>query len=158
MKSAILPLLFGIGLALGQVPAAIAADAPAAAATALPGASLYHLQAGLTDQHGQSLQWASLRGKPQLVSMFYTSCHYVCPLIVDSGKAIEKTLTPAQQQRLEHAHFIDGRHQVVVPFLVELGSGLFGVGPDGRHSEHRGRRVAGRLVAEAAQEVHDCAG
>ena len=49
-------------------------------------------------------------------------------------------------------------------FIVALGaltgvlSGLFGVGPDGRHSEHRGRRVAGRLVAEAAQEVHDCAG
>ncbi|MCR6685752.1 SCO family protein [Pseudoxanthomonas sp.] len=100
MKSAILPLLFGIGLALGQVPAAIAADAPAAAAPALPGASLYHLQAGLTDQHGQSLQWASLRGKPQLVSMFYANCHLMCPLILENAKALQKQLPAAQRARL----------------------------------------------------------
>ena len=100
MKSAILPLLFGIGLALGQVPAAIAADAPATTAPALPGASLYHLQAGLTDQHGQSLQWASLRGKPQLVSMFYANCHLMCPLILENAKALQKQLPAAQRARL----------------------------------------------------------
>ena len=44
--------------------------------------------------------WRAHRGKPQVVSMFYTSCRYVCPLIVDSGKAIEKQLTPAQQRRV----------------------------------------------------------
>ena len=32
--------------------------------------------------------------------MFYTSCQYICPLIVDSGKAIERELTPAQRDRL----------------------------------------------------------
>jgi protein SCO1/2 len=32
--------------------------------------------------------------------MFYTSCQYICPLIVDSGKAVEKSLTPAQQHKL----------------------------------------------------------
>ena len=32
--------------------------------------------------------------------MFYTSCQYICPLIVDSGKAIEHQLTPAEQKRI----------------------------------------------------------
>ena len=32
--------------------------------------------------------------------MFYTSCQYICPLIVESGKAVERQLTPAQQQHL----------------------------------------------------------
>ena len=32
--------------------------------------------------------------------MFYTSCQYICPLIVDSGKAIEKSLAPAERARV----------------------------------------------------------
>jgi len=35
-----------------------------------------------------------------VVSMFYTSCQYICPLIVDSGKGIEKSLTPAERARV----------------------------------------------------------
>ncbi len=32
--------------------------------------------------------------------MFYTSCKFICPLIVDSGKAIERQLDAKQQQKL----------------------------------------------------------
>ncbi|MEO8366395.1 MAG: SCO family protein, partial [Pseudoxanthomonas sp.] len=35
-----------------------------------------------------------------LVAMFYTSCQYICPLIVDSGKAVERALAPAERERL----------------------------------------------------------
>ena len=31
---------------------------------------------------------------------FYTHCQYICPLIVESGKAVERQLTPAQQKRV----------------------------------------------------------
>ena len=48
----------------------------------------------------QTRDWRTLRGKPHLVSMFYTSCQYICPLIVESGKAVERQLTPAQQKKL----------------------------------------------------------
>jgi protein SCO1 len=34
------------------------------------------------------------------VAMFYTSCQYICPLIVDSGKAVQHALTPAEQAKL----------------------------------------------------------
>ena len=66
----------------------------------LPGDSVYQLQAQLVDQGGRTQPWRALRGKPRLVAMFYTSCQYICPLIVDSGKAVERQLTPAQQARL----------------------------------------------------------
>lgn len=66
----------------------------------LPADSVYHLPLVLTDQNGRAADWRVRRGKPQLVSMFYTSCKYICPLIVDSGKAIEHQLTPAEQPRI----------------------------------------------------------
>ncbi|WP_256646750.1 SCO family protein [Thermomonas paludicola] len=69
-------------------------------APALPGDSVYQLSLPLTDSQGQTRDWRTLRGKPRLMSMFYTSCQYICPLIVESGKAIERQLSPAQQQRL----------------------------------------------------------
>ena len=69
-------------------------------APALPGESIYQLPLPLTDSNGQTRDWRTLRGKPHLVSMFYTSCQYICPLIVESGKAVERQLTPAQQKKL----------------------------------------------------------
>lgn len=67
---------------------------------ALPGDSIYQLPLPLTDSQGQTRDWRALRGKPRLVAMFYTSCQYICPLIVESGKAVERQLTATQQQRL----------------------------------------------------------
>ena len=82
--------------------AASASQARAADTTAqaLPGQSLYHLQAGFTDQDNHALQWRDLRGKPQVVSMLYTNCHLMCPLIVENAKGVQKQLTPAQREKL----------------------------------------------------------
>ena len=78
-----------------------AASAPAAPPTiGLPKDSAYQLPVTLIDQHGKSWDWRSKRGSPQLVAMFYTSCQYVCPLIVDSGKAVEHALAPAERAKL----------------------------------------------------------
>jgi len=68
--------------------------------TPLPKDSVYQLPLQLTDQQGMSWDWRSKRGKPQVVAMFYTSCQLTCPLIVDSGKAIEHSLTPAAKARI----------------------------------------------------------
>lgn len=75
------------------------AAAPAKAPP-LPSDSVYQLPLKLTDQHGKSWDWRRKRGQPQLVSMFYSSCQYICPLIVESAKAVERALTPAQRARL----------------------------------------------------------
>ena len=77
------------------------APAWAAGTTApLPRDSVYHLPVTLTNQDGAAGHWRSHRGKPQLVAMFYTSCQYICPLIVDGAKAVDRQLTPVQRQRL----------------------------------------------------------
>lgn len=81
------------------VGAALAGAAPPKS-TPLPGNSVYQLSLPLKVQDGRTVDWRTLRGKPVLVSMFYTSCQYICPLIVDSGKAIERELAPDQQRRL----------------------------------------------------------
>lgn len=93
MKSFLLAALAPFALAFG-----LAQAAPKAAP--LPSDSVYQLNAPLVDQQGRKLCWADKRGKVQLVSMFYTSCKFICPLIIDSGKAIERSLTPAEQQKL----------------------------------------------------------
>ena len=77
-----------------------AGSTAAGKAAALPKDSLYQLTLPLTDQDGKTVDWSARRGKPQLVAMFYTSCKFICPLIVDSGKAIERQLDAKQQQKL----------------------------------------------------------
>lgn len=93
------PLLaFAMLVLAGSVLSAGALAAGKAAP--LPADSLYQLSLPLTDQAGRTADWGTRRGKPQVVAMFYTSCQYICPLIVDSGKAIERQLDPAQQKKL----------------------------------------------------------
>ena len=94
-----LPLI-AIVLAMLLPFAAADARGPASASAPLPADSIYQLDARMTDQSGKATSLAGRRGRVQLVSMFYTSCRYICPLIIDSGQAIEKKLTPAEKARL----------------------------------------------------------
>ena len=70
-----------------------------AAPSALPRDSIYQLDAALTDQSGHRLTLASGRGHPQLVAMFYTSCTFICPTILDTVQDLDRKLTPAERQR-----------------------------------------------------------
>ena len=74
--------------------------APLAARDSDPPASLYHLEARLTNQDGQSLGLDVHRGHPVLVTMFYSSCQATCPLIVDTLRATERELGTAQRTQL----------------------------------------------------------
>lgn len=92
----------GAAVALSVVLLALAPAmaAPPKSAAPLPSDSIYQLALPLTDHQGKTRDWRTLRGKPRVVSMFYTSCAYICPLIVDAGKAVDKQLTPAQREQL----------------------------------------------------------
>lgn len=59
-----------------------------------PADSIYRLPVALTDQNGHGFHLADRQGKPQIVSMFYTSCQYVCPLIIDTLKRTHQALAP----------------------------------------------------------------
>ena len=86
--------------ALASVLLVVGSAFAAPAAAPLPKDSVYQLVLPLTDQHGRTADWRQHRGQPQVVAMFYTSCQYICPLIVDSCKAVQHALTPAEQAKL----------------------------------------------------------
>ena len=94
----------GLRIALVAFAMLIAADAvavePAASIETLPGDSIYHLDLALVDQDGRGLILRERRGGPVLIAMFYTSCPYMCPLIVEAIKRTEHALDDPARTRL----------------------------------------------------------
>jgi len=54
--------------------------------------SLYSLDSMWTADVGKEVSLAALRGRPQVIALFFTNCQHSCPLIVRDMKAIEKAL------------------------------------------------------------------
>lgn len=94
MRAACIAAFLGIAAVCAQTDTACAVEA------ALPSDSVYQLDAVLVDQSARPFRFRDLRGKPRLVTMIYTQCKYVCPMIVDSVKAVERELTPAERLRI----------------------------------------------------------
>jgi protein SCO1/2 len=64
------------------------------------GASIYALDAVLTNHKGEKTKIDAFRGKPVLISMFYSSCPSACPLLISNVKRIEAALDPAVRSEL----------------------------------------------------------
>ena len=92
-----MPMIAGLLLCLSALAAGATAPAPA---KPLPGDSTLRLADRFVDQDGPAFTLAQRRGRPQLVAMFYSSCKYACPLLIDSGKGIEHVLTAAERGKL----------------------------------------------------------
>ena len=83
-------------------------DAPASANTGsgattqarLPTDSVYHLHVPLTGQNGRTWRLDDLAGRPVLVSMFYGSCKFVCPMLIDTMRATSEQLQPLDRDRV----------------------------------------------------------
>lgn len=71
-----------------------------AGAAVLPSDSVY--QVGGTWQTGndESIQLASLAGKPQLIALIYTGCSNTCPVIVESMKRVEKQVPMSMRDKI----------------------------------------------------------
>ena len=54
--------------------------------------SIYQLDSNWTNDYGAALKLASLRGRPQIVTMFFANCAYACPLLVYQMQQIEAAL------------------------------------------------------------------
>ncbi len=65
-----------------------------AAQAADPPGSIYHLDAALTNQAGRPIGLDVYRGHPVVVTMFYASCPAACPLLIDTIRAVERSLDP----------------------------------------------------------------
>ena len=95
---ALLFLLAGVGACIaGEDHAAHEVIAPGAA---VPGESLYQLTLPLTGQDGKTVPFDSLRGRPMLVTLFYTSCDGVCPMLAFTMRRVVATLPTEQRARV----------------------------------------------------------
>lgn len=54
--------------------------------------SLYQLEARFTNDKGQPVALASLRGRPVVLTMFFASCSYACPLLLSDMARIREML------------------------------------------------------------------
>ncbi len=54
--------------------------------------SIYQLESAWMSDVGRELKLSVLRGRPQVVAMFFASCEYACPVIVENLKEIERKL------------------------------------------------------------------
>ena len=88
----------------GSVRAGPAAPPTMTDATRVPPAfvvgSIYPIAVPFTDQAGRTFSLADMRGRTMVVSMFYTSCQFVCPMLVDAIRATERKLSDAERRRL----------------------------------------------------------
>src|SRR4029077_17941633 len=69
-------------------------------AVALPGKSIYQIDSTWTTDAGQPFKLAALRGHPQIVAMFFTSCQNACPITVSDMKRIEAALPEELRARV----------------------------------------------------------
>lgn len=79
---------------------AVATHAVLGTGDTVQGASLYALDVTLTDQSNAPAKLDVFRGKPVLISMFYSSCPSACPLLISNVKRIEAALDPASRSEL----------------------------------------------------------
>ena len=96
-----------------------AAAAGAAPTKGYPDESVYLLEVALTDQQGKALQFDRYAGQPTIVSMFYSSCPHVCPMLISSVQSLEKTL-PAKERRRLRVLFVSIDHADDAKALAEV--------------------------------------
>ena len=60
--------------------------------TPLSDNSLFHLDSTWTNDAARPLKLASFQGRPHVVTMFFSSCAYACPILVHDMKRIEAAL------------------------------------------------------------------
>ncbi|MDD2763000.1 MAG: SCO family protein [Opitutaceae bacterium] len=103
---ALATLVLDAGFAV-SAPMVHAADACCAAATATAEAaadrSIYQLEATWITDAGKPFRLEELRGRPVVLAMFFASCGYACPRIVNDMTQIRQTLAPAVR---DHAVFV----------------------------------------------------
>lgn len=74
---------------------ALAADGP------LSDRSLYQLGATWRNDAGEPVTLASLRGRPVVIAMFFASCSYACPVLVNDLRRLREHLTADDRARTQ---------------------------------------------------------
>jgi protein SCO1/2 len=73
------------------------------ATTPLSDKSLYQLDSVWTSDVGTKTRLAVLKGRPQVMAMFFSHCEYACPVLVHDMKRIEAALPEALKGKVDFA-------------------------------------------------------
>lgn len=63
--------------------------------------SLYLLESKWTSDVGREIKLGALRGRIQIVAMFFTHCEYACPIIVGQMKKIEAAIPVSMRDQVD---------------------------------------------------------
>lgn len=104
-RAVLIASLLAFGLAgaariLAQQPSPEHADRDPRAWDAVPGDSLFQLPVTLQSADGTEFNLADLRGQPLVVTMFYSHCTSVCPLVTAELQRLLASLSPAERQQI----------------------------------------------------------
>lgn len=72
--------------------AACAAEKAVTLEAPLTGRSIYQVDATWTNDAGEKVTLASLRGRPVVLAMFFANCEYACPVLVSDMRRLRDTL------------------------------------------------------------------
>lgn len=61
--------------------------------------SLYQIETAFTDDGGRPFKLGQLRGRPVVITMFFASCGYACPLLVADMQSIRARLPAALREK-----------------------------------------------------------
>lgn len=65
--------------------------------------SIYQLQGTWIDQNNRTIQLGKFQGKKVVLAMFFASCTYACPIILNDMQKIEKSLS---NEKLANTQFV----------------------------------------------------
>ncbi|MDB6029399.1 MAG: SCO1/SenC [Verrucomicrobiales bacterium] len=68
--------------------------------SSLSDSSLYQVESKWTNDNATPITLGTLSGKPQIITMFFASCEYACPLLVHDMQQIEKALPPELRSKV----------------------------------------------------------
>lgn len=63
--------------------------------------SLYQLDSSWTSDVGKQVKLEVLRGRPQVITMFFARCEYTCPMIVQHMRDLERALPDSLQGKVD---------------------------------------------------------
>ena len=63
--------------------------------------SIYQLDSTWTSDVGREVKLGVLRGRPQVLAMFFTSCEYACPILVHDLQRIEQALPASLRDKVD---------------------------------------------------------
>jgi protein SCO1/2 len=92
LAAVLLALFSGCSAPQHHTSEKLACCTEAEATAPLSDRSLYQIESIWTNDTAKPFRLAELRGQPQIVAMFFTSCQYACPVLVHDLKRIEGAL------------------------------------------------------------------